>query len=335
MSFQSSPWFLGAIKKVLERLIPELDKRYHLSTKVIPKENTGESITVDADGTMHVGGRLGQFPGGGIYSPVDISPTNVGAGSVLVTDGSGTFLGTKSLSVSNGAMYTVTLAANAKTFTMTDTYQNRILAATATSATVAIDEATAKTNYTTITSITQGGATFDISKAQSGTIVFNMAKSLGNTSALTKVRIYPKQDGFSNLLGGVAGSANGYSIIAGQQVYNGGNASAVFGNSQYNKGNSSILGGRQHINTKQNAALFGYGHDTSNGTTEVFAAGKFADIKSTTAFAIGMGTSATARKNSFEIDTTGNLYLWGTNTSGNAAKFKIAVVNGSLTATQV
>ena len=335
MANNKASWLAEQLTTFFKRFLPELDKKYLPATTVIPKANAGESITMDTDGTLHVGGRLGQFPNGGIYSPVDIDPMNVGPGSMLVTDGSGTFLGTKSLSVSNGAMYTVTLAANAKTFTMTNTYQNRILAAIATSATVAINEATAKTNYTTITSITQGGATFDITKNQTGNITFTMAKSLGNTSALTKVRIYPKQDGFSNLLGGVAGSANGYSIIAGQQVYNGGNASAVFGNSQYNKGNSSILAGRQHINTKQNAALFGYGHDTSNGTTEVFAAGKFADITSTTAFAVGMGTSATARKNSFEIDTTGNLYLWGTNTSGNAAKFKIAVVNGNLTATQM
>lgn len=333
MSFNSSPWFLGAIKTVLQRLMPELDKRYHSSTTVIPKANAGESITMDDDGTLHVGGRLGQHASGGIYAPVDISPNNVGTGAMLVTDASGTSLGNKSLSVSTGGNINInSMPAGATTFTMSNSFVNRIYARMAMGGIVAINEATAKTNFATITSVKQNGADINLGINQTGNITFTLNKSLGNTSALTQLRFYPSQSGFSNILGGVAKATGGYSLVTGQNVANESNGSTVTGNANFNNANSSFLAGRQNINTKQNSALIGMGHKNIDGPTELCAVGKWSNITSTTAFAVGGGSSDTVRKNLFEVDTTGNLYLL----SPSGYRFKISVSDtGTITATKV
>lgn len=311
----------------------EADAAFLPADTVLPKANAGESITMDDDGTLHVGGRLGQHASGGIYAPVDISPNNVGPGSMLVTDGSGTSLGNKSLSVSTGGMLTInSMPAGATSFTMSGSYANRIYARMAMGGIVALNEATAKTNYATITSVKQGGNDINLSTDQTGNITFTLSKSLGNTSAVTQLRFYPSQTGFSNILGGVAKATGGYSLVAGQNVANESNGSTVTGNTNFNNANSSFLAGRQNINTKQNSALIGMGHKNLDGPTELCAVGKWSKISSTTAFAVGGGTSDTARKNLFEVDTTGNLYLL----SPSGYRFKVSVSDtGSITATKV
>ena len=64
------------------------------STFGLIKTNPNESITLNEDGQLQVGGRLGQFTNGGVYYPTTIEPSNVGASSFLMTDGA------KGLSVS-------------------------------------------------------------------------------------------------------------------------------------------------------------------------------------------------------------------------------------------
>ena len=76
------------------------------------KLNPSESVTLNADGQLDVGGRLGQMQTGtGIYNPKSISPQAVGDGSFLLTEGSGTSLGSKSLAVSTGTNVTCRSAA--------------------------------------------------------------------------------------------------------------------------------------------------------------------------------------------------------------------------------
>ena len=51
------------------------------------KTNSAQSIEVDENGKLIVGGRLGQFPNGGVFYPTTIEPTNVGGSTFLITDG--------------------------------------------------------------------------------------------------------------------------------------------------------------------------------------------------------------------------------------------------------
>ena len=61
----------------------------------IVKTNSAQSITLNADGQLEVGGRLGQFPGTtGIYASADRDPRAVGNNSFLITDAMGMSLDT-------------------------------------------------------------------------------------------------------------------------------------------------------------------------------------------------------------------------------------------------
>ena len=51
------------------------------------KLNPSQSIDVNNDGQITVGGRLGQFPNGGVFYPTTIEPTNVGPSTFMMTDG--------------------------------------------------------------------------------------------------------------------------------------------------------------------------------------------------------------------------------------------------------
>ena len=166
-----------------------------------------------------------------------------------------------------------------------------------------------------ITSVKYNNTDFSTPSSTAGTsgeIIITTSKTINPSEAISSIRIYPAQKGFSNLLVGAAGNgpnSPGYSIVVGQYVFNKANAGAVFGNTQYNAGNSSLLAGRQHINTKQNAFLAGQGHDSSSASNNVAAVGAWSSLSSSTLFAVGYGTSETARKNAFEVDSTGNIYL--------------------------
>lgn len=287
----------------------------------IVKTSSSNGISLNASGQLVVSGRLGQMSNTtGIYSPNTISPTTVGNGSLLVTEASGTTLGAKSLSVTTGFNLTLSTshAAGSTTYTVTNNYANRILCTIALSGRACLNEANAA-NTVNITSIKVGTETVAPSSTDSSTVItITTASSANPSSATSSIRIYPKQDGFSNLLFGVSGTRNGYgySIVGGQNVGNSSNGSAVFGNTQWNQGNSSLLAGRQHINTKQNAFLAGYGHNTTSGSTEVAAVGKWSNITSTTSFAVGGGSSNTSRSNLFEVTSTGRAIL-GSAPTGN------------------
>lgn len=282
------------------------------------KLNPDQNIDVNADNQLVVGGRLGQMSNTtGIYSPNTIVPKQVGNGSFLVTEGNNTTLGNKSLSVTTGMNLNLSTShpAGSTQYTVANTYVNRILCYLAIDGVACLNEANS-TNTVSIISITVNGSQVSPSSTDNSTnIIIRTNGSVNPDNATSTIRVYPKQDGFSNLLVGVAGVRNngGYSIISGQNVYNQSNASAVFGNAQYNAANSSLLAGRQHINTKQNAFLAGMGHDTSFGSTEVAAVGKWSRIDNATAFAVGNGTSNTVRRNAFEVTTDGGIVLRDTN----------------------
>lgn len=280
------------------------------------KTNTAKGIKLNNDGQLEIAGLLGVTNDGGLFAPSSITPKNVLAGSLLVTDASGTQLGKKSLSVTTGM--TITLLgshpAGSTSYRVTNNYANRIMLAAFVGGRACLNENSAKDGTVAITSITIDGSEYTPGSESTSTspIIIALESSINPNASTASIRLYPSQAGFSNLLFGIAGVPNnssGYSLVGGQPALNRSNASAVIGNKLYNTGNSSLLSGREHINTKQNAFLAGQGHDTTNGADSVAAVGRFADIKGTTRFAVGIGSSPTNRKNAFEVNADGTATL--------------------------
>ena len=164
----------------------------------IVKTNSAESVTLNADGQLEVGGRLGQMASTtGVYSPKTISPSVVNDGSLLLTEASGTFLGSKSLAVSTGTGLTCRSAAAGSTvYRVTNTYVNRLACSVllVPDAVAALDEADAKAgNYARVLSVQRGGAAYvpdssPNSTAQADDIVITLDKSINPDSATTSLR---------------------------------------------------------------------------------------------------------------------------------------------------
>ena len=302
------------------------------------KLNPSESITLNSDGQLDVGGRLGQMSGTtGVYSPKSINPASVGNGSFLLTEASGTYLGAKSLAVNTGTGITLktAAAAGATQYVVANTYANRIFAASAVGATAALDEASAATRYVYVTSVTINGSSFTPdSSANSSTnnIIITTSESVNPNSSISQIRLYLKGEGFSNLFVGQAvAGAGGASVLVGQRVYSkSGNACALVGADFYNTGNGNALFGRLHISRKNRWFMSGSGHDNSNGRSEAGAAvGQYSYIDASTIFAVGNGTSHTDRKNAFEVRTDGFVLP-----SPNGTRYLVSVSDtGALTAT--
>ena len=291
------------------------------------KLNPSESVTLNADGQLDVGGRLGQMQTGtGIYNPKSISPQAVGDGSFLLTEGSGTSLGSKSLAVSTGTNVTCrSAAANSTVYRVTNTYENRITCSMLRIAggVAALDEITAKEGkYANVVSVQINGADFtpDSSAnntAQANDIVITLDATVNPDSAITSVRLYPAELGYSTLFVGQGCASNGgASVVVGQKVINhAGNANALVGASIYNQGNGNSIFGRLHISRKNRWFMAGTGHDNTNGKAEVGAAfGQYSEISSDTEFVVGKGTNQTTRRNLFEIKSDGRAKSSGTPT---------------------
>lgn len=305
------------------------------------KLNSQESITLTASGQLNVGGRLGQSSNStGVYSPKSISPSSVGNGSFLLTEASGTTLGDKSLAVSTGTGITLASAATAgsTTYTVSNTYANRIICAGLVGGRLAVNESSS--NFTVgVTSVTINGSSYTPSSASSsGLITIKTDATLNPNSSISSVRPYPREGGFSNLfVGQCVGTANGSpgaSVVVGQKVSStSGNACCLVGADIYNTGNGNAVFGRQHISRKNRSFLSGTGHDTSDAKSESVAAlGEWSKITSTTLFAVGNGTSATDRNNAFEITSDGGFVL----VSPGGSKYKIKVNDdGTLSSTKI
>lgn len=285
------------------------------ATAGLIKTNPSESITLNAEGQLDVGGRLGQMSDTtGVYSPKTINPAQVKNGSFLLTEASGTKLGTKSLAVSTGTGIALktTAQAGATQYIVANTYENRIICAGAVGATAALNESSAAENYANVTSVRIGGSSFipdSSANDSSNNIIITTDESVNPDSSVSEIRVYfDEGSGFSNLFVGQAvGGAGGASVIVGQKNYSAsGNACAIIGASIYNSGNGNALFGRQHISRKNRSMLVGTGHDTTNARAEgVTAFGLWSDLSSETLFAVGNGTSQTVRSNAFEVSSTG------------------------------
>lgn len=305
------------------------------ATLGLVKTNSAESITLNSNGQLDVGGRLGQFPGTtGVYNPKTISPALVKDGSFLLTEASGISLGSKSLAVCTGSTFPLKIAASAGAtrYEVANTYVNRILCANLVGGVASLNEASAATRVVNIVSVQINGADFTPDSSANDTtnnITITTDESVNPDSALsagTNVRMYYDEGtGFSNLFVGQAvGGKGGASVIVGQRVYaKSGNACALIGADIFNQGNGNAILGRQIISRKNRWFMSGTGHDNTNGRSEAgVALGQWSRIDANTLLAIGNGTSHTARSNAFEVLNDGIVL-----TSPNGTRYKISVDN--------
>lgn len=318
----------------------ELPKKATDSELGLLKTNPLENISLDNDGKLVVGGRLGQFPTStGIYSSNDREPRNVGDSSFLITDAKGMSLNTNRAFalVSGYGMTCKSANAGATEYRVSNTYANRIICKMAEGGFASRDEATSKAEQiVAITSVTINGSSFTPSSvADSSTdIVIKTSETLNPNSAITSIRLFGIMGSYSSVYtgNGIKGESGGRNLLIGGGVTkaSSSNDNCLVGNGIYSSGNGNACFGRYHIARKNRGFLAGTGHDTTNATNEgASAVGQYSFMDSNTLFAVGNGTSHTARSNAFEVRNDGVVLK-----SPNGTRYKLSVDDsGNLTTT--
>lgn len=331
--------------KIKSELVKKVNKTdYATATEYgIVKLNPSESVTLNSDGQLDIGGRIGAFRNTtGIFHSKDREPRNVADYSFLITDAKGMSVSApRSLALLTGVNIQLTRshAAGSTTYTVANNYANRIACAGLANngGYLSQSESYAKENQiVAVQSVTIAGANFtpDSSANSSSTpITITVAKSANPTSAVTQLRVFGAVTGgyCSEYIGQCVGGAAGVSLIIGQRVSSpSGNVNAIVAADTYNTGNGNAIFGRQHICKKNRWFMAGSGHDNSNGASEAGAAvGQYSKIDSNTIFAVGNGTSHTERSNAFEVVKDGIVLK-----SPNGTRYKISVSdNGTISAT--
>ena len=307
------------------------------------KLNSSQSITLNANGQLEVGGRLGQYPNGGVYYPETIEPTGVGASSFLMTDGAkGLNLGGREFAILAGANLTIKSAsAGSTTYRATNSQANRIICAAAKNGFCAIDQTDAMTNGTAhITDISFANGnpiSFYFGATESDNdIIITVERTVNPSAATTKLRMYGNStSGDVIAVGQGVGGTHGKAIVLGQSCFGGGNQIIALGNGVHVMANNSSGFGHTHLINKQYCFGAGQGHDFTNGSNGASAFGVWSNINSNTAFAVGAGTAFDNRKNAFEVTKDGGVIV-PSSTSGSTKKFKITVNDsGTISATEV
>lgn len=309
----------------------------------IVKTNSAESVTLNSDGQLDIGGRLGAFSGTtGIFHSKDRQPRTVGDYSFLITDAMGVNLGApRDFALVTGVNLTLTgsHAAGSTTYTVQNTYANRIACAVlANGGYVSQSEAYSKENQIVrVTGVKINGANYTPSSAanDSSKPITITTEVTGNpTQAVTQLRVFGGITGgyCSEYIGQCVGGTVGASLVIGQRVYSSSNVNCIVAADVYNTGNGNAIFGRQHISRKNRGFLAGTGHDTTNAQSEsVSAVGQWSEITSETLFAVGDGTNHTARSNAFEVRDQAFVVK-----SSNGTKWKVTVDDsGNLVTTAV
>lgn len=344
----------GGLKYTLLKLKTKLDSL--LSDKVdktkqatddelgLVKTNGSQSITLNEDGQLLVGGRLGQFPNGGVYYPTTIDPSNVGASSFLMTDGA------KGLNVSGrtfGIMAGVSLtcksaSAGTTQYRLSNNQTNRFACFACKGGRLALDQTDATENGTALMtdiSFANGNpisAYFGPTES-SNDIIITVDRTVNPSSSIKKLRMYGTSTSTDVIVVGQGnGASGGKAISLGQACHAGGNQCIAFGNGSLSLGNNSVVFGHTNLVNKQFCFSAGQGHDFTNGSNGVGAVGICSEISSDTAFAVGNGifnsNGNITRSNALEVLKNGSIVL----KSPNGTKFKIAVDDsGNLTTTAI
>lgn len=302
------------------------------------KTNPSESINLNNNGQLTVGGRLGQFQGGGVYYPTDRNFANVGNYTFAITDAQNMFMSNREFIIAGGANIALksSHAAGSTTYRVSNSYANRIALSNLVGGVATRQESTAGTFTVPITSIKFANGN-DISPYSGGTessndIIITTNGSANPSDATTQIRLYGKFSATDIISAGQGNASSGGKCLqVGQSCMNAGSAQVIqVGNSLYSSANNSAQFGRQHINKQTDSLLAGFGHDNTGGSQGASALGLWSNITANTAFAVGNGTAANARSNAFEVTKDSGIVL----KAPNGTRYKITVSNtGALTTT--
>ena len=306
------------------------------------KLNPNESVDVNANGQLTVGGRLGQFPDGGVFYPTTIEPTEVKASSFMMTDGAKNLsLGGRHFGIMAGAGLTCKSAsAGATQYRLSNTQTNRFACFAAKGGRVAIDQTDAMNNGTALItdiSFANGNpisAYFGPTES-SNDIIITVDRTVNPSASTTKLRIYGTSTSSDVIVVGQGcGASGGKAISLGQSCHAGGNQCISFGNASLSLANNSVAFGHTNLVNKQFCFTAGQGHDFTNASNGASAVGIASLMDSNTAFAVGNGVfngnGNITRSNALEVTKDGGLIL----KSPNGTRFKITVDNsGNLTTT--
>ena len=316
------------------------------TTLGLVKLNPNESVDLNANGQLTVGGRLGQYPDGGVFYPTDIEPSNVGGSSFMMTDGAKNIkVGGRTFAIMAGANLTCkSAAAGATQYRLSNSQQNRFACFAGKNGQLAIDQNDAMTNGTALItdiSFANGSpisAYFGITESDND-IIITVDRTVNPSAATTKLRIYGTSTSSDVIaVGQGVGGSHGKAIVLGQSCFGGGNQIIALGNSVHVIANNSSGFGHTHLVNKQYCLAAGQGHDFTNASNGATAVGICSDLKSDTAFAVGNGVFASAaitRSNAFEVTKDGGVIV-PSSTSGSTKRFKITVDDsGTISATEV
>ena len=313
------------------------------TTYGLVKLNPAESVDVNANGQLIVGGRLGQFTNGGVFYPTTIEPTNVGGSSFLMTDGAKNIsIGQRTFGIMAGANLTCKSAAAGSTqYRLTNSQGNRFACFAAAGGRLAIDQTDAINNGTAaITDISFANgdpisAYFGPTES-SNDIIITVDRTVNPSAATTKLRIYGMSTSSDVInVGQGCGGTHGKALVLGQSCRCSGNQTIAFGNSSIVTANNSVAFGHTHLVNKQFCFAAGQGHDFTNASNGASAVGIASELSSDTLFAVGNGVfngnGNITRSNAFEVTSDGIVLK-----SSGGNKFKITVDNsGNLTTTAV
>ena len=280
------------------------------------KTNPNKNITLNADGQLEVGGRIGQFEGTtGLFAPNDRQPRQVLDYSFLVTDALGMKIGNRAFADVSGYAITVRSAAPGTTvYYAENTYNNRIIAKTCENGFVSKDEATSKTEMTIpVVSVLINGQTFTPDSSPDdpdNPIVITLESSANPDTTITQLRMFGVMNSYAtaHIGNGVHTEGGGRNLLVGGALskYGSSNDNCLVGMQIFSSGNGNAVFGRNHVAVKNRGLLAGTGHDTTNARGEgASAVGEFSLMDILTLFAVGNGTSATNRSNAFEVTTNG------------------------------
>ena len=316
-------------------------------SKIASLANPNESVDFNANGQLTVGGRLGQYPNGGVFYPTNIEPTGVGGSSFLMTDGAkGLNLGSRQFAILAGANMNIRSAAAGSTvYRASNSQGNRVICFAAQNGFAAIDAADAAANGAAhIESIAFANGDpisfyFGPTEANND-IIITLSRSVNPSAATTKLRLYGNSTSNDVIaVGQGTGAKGGKALSLGQSCFCGGNQNMALGNGSIVTANNSVALGHTHLVNKQFCFAAGQGHDFTNAGNGTSAVGIASLLGADTAFAVGNGTfdgsGNTVRSNALEVTKDGGIIVPSA-TSGSTKKFKLTVDDaGTITATEV
>lgn len=284
------------------------------STLGLIKTNANKSISLNADGQLEVGGRIGQFPTTtGLFAPDDREPRMVGNYCLMITDVKGAQMtNSRSFAVVSGLSITLktAAAAGATEYHVANTYANRLKCKICEGGFAAKDEATSGAEQVIpVISVTIGGEPYTPDSAPDDPtqdIIITTQESLNPDEAITGIRAVGTMGSYStaHIGNGISSVGGGRCLLLGSGITKdgAGNECGVVAQDTYVMANGTAVFGRNHVVNKNRAFIAGQGHDTTNARADGSAAiGSYSLMDAKTVLAVGLGASHIARKNAFEV----------------------------------